>query len=195
MYLLVEQKDTIQIPPDRLSENLDDVIEDIAKKNFEEKINNNMLTIIVKKVERIGEGKLIYGDSNLYVDIKYKSIAFKPELQEVVEGIITDVVEVGAFVNIGGLEGLVHISQIIDDKVVFDGGNRRLVCKKTKKDLKVGDRVRVRIVTLSLNLRIPKSSRIGLTMRQLGLGKLEWIEEERKKTTEKIKKKNEKNKI
>jgi DNA-directed RNA polymerase subunit E' len=45
--------------------------------------------------------------------------------------------------------------------------------------------VRARIVTLSLNEINPRESRVGLTMRQTGLGKLEWIEESRKKEEKK----------
>jgi DNA-directed RNA polymerase subunit E' len=41
--------------------------------------------------------------------------------------------------------------------------------------------VRARIVALSLNERNPRESKIGLTMRQPGLGKIEWIAEDRAK--------------
>ncbi|HEX9908247.1 MAG TPA: DNA-directed RNA polymerase, partial [Thermoplasmata archaeon] len=37
------------------------------------------------------------------------------------------------------------------------------------------------------NERSPRESKIGLTMRQPGLGKLEWIEEDRRKREEKDK--------
>jgi len=43
----------------------------------------------------------------------------------------------------------------------------------------MGDKVRTRIVAVSLNERAPRESKIGLTMRQPSLGKLEWIEEDR----------------
>jgi DNA-directed RNA polymerase subunit E' len=62
-----------------------------------------------------------------------------------------------------------------------DTDNQRLIGKDTKRDLRIGDKVRARIVALSLNERSPRESKIGLTMRQSGLGKFEWIEEDRKK--------------
>jgi DNA-directed RNA polymerase subunit E' len=46
--------------------------------------------------------------------------------------------------------------------------------------LRVGDRVRARIVTVSMNELNYRESKIGLTMRQVGLGKMEWLEEDRK---------------
>ncbi|MDR2854928.1 MAG: DNA-directed RNA polymerase, partial [Methanomicrobiales archaeon] len=43
----------------------------------------------------------------------------------------------------------------------------------------VGDVVRARVVTLSLNEREPRDSKIGLTMRQAGLGARTWLQRER----------------
>jgi DNA-directed RNA polymerase subunit E' len=37
---------------------------------------------------------------------------------------------------------------------------------------------------VDLNEKNPQDSKIGLTMRQPGLGKLEWLEEDRKKRKE-----------
>jgi len=64
------------------------------------------------------------------------------------------------------------------------------VTKESGRSINVGDRLRTRIVAVSLNEREPRDSKIGLTMRQPALGKLEWIEEERiakeKKRTEAV---------
>ena len=92
-----------------------------------------------------------------------------------------EVLKFGAFVRFGPLDGLLHISQIMDDRIDVDDSDQGLLGKDTKRDLKVGDKVRARIVALSLNERSPRESKIGLTMRQPGLGKIEWIEEERAK--------------
>ena len=42
-------------------------------------------------------------------------------------------------------------------------------------------RDRARIVTISINEISPRESKIGLTMRQPGLGKHEWIAEDQNK--------------
>jgi DNA-directed RNA polymerase subunit E' len=59
-----------------------------------------------------------------------------------------------------------------------------LVGKDTGAFLEVFENVRTRVVTSSLNELSPRQSKIGLTMRQPGLGKFEWIEEERRKVKE-----------
>src|SRR5437867_2062416 len=56
------------------------------------------------------------------------------------------------------------------------------------RDLRIGDKVRTRIVAVSLNERAPRESKIGLTMRQPALGKLDWIEEDRARAEGRVRK-------
>jgi DNA-directed RNA polymerase subunit E' len=73
---------------------------------------------------------------------------------------------------------MLHVSQISDEYINYDEKNARLICQESKRFIGVGDVVRVRVVTLSLNEREPRDSKIGLTMRQAGLGTALWLEEE-----------------
>lgn len=104
-------------------------------------------------------------------------ISFKPELQEVVEGEVVDVAEFGIFVRIGPMDALAHVSQIMEDYISYDRKQGVLIGKESRRSIKSGDRVRARIIAVSMKGK-PK---IGLTMKQPGLGKIEWIEEEVKK--------------
>ena len=54
-------------------------------------------------------------------------------------------------------------------------GNQRIIGKETKREIKVGDKVRVKIVSLNLASASMLDSRIGLNMKQLGLGKVDWL--------------------
>ena len=76
------------------------------------------------------------------------------------------------------MKGIIHISHTMDDYVTFSTSNT-LMGKDSKKVLKKRDICLARIIAISYKGDEPK---IGLTMRQPGLGKLEWIEEEKKKT-------------
>jgi DNA-directed RNA polymerase subunit E' len=62
--------------------------------------------------------------------------------------------------------------------------------KDSSKNLRVGDIVRARVVTVSMKDRV-STSKIGLTMRQPYLGKLEWLEKEKKDKKEKASKEKE----
>ncbi|MEA4930228.1 MAG: S1 RNA-binding domain-containing protein [Anaerolineaceae bacterium] len=70
---------------------------------------------------------------------------------EVRKGRVTSLADFGAFVNIGGADGLVHLSEISWDRVV-----------NPTEVLKVGDEVKVKIISIDRDRR-----RIGLSIRQL----------------------------
>jgi len=90
---------------------------------------------------------------------------------------VKEITEFGAFVRLGPIDGLVHVSQLTNDFINHDKKNNTLSGKESGRVLKAGDKVRGRIVTLSLKRG---SAKIGITMRQPYLGKLEWIAEEKK---------------
>ncbi len=182
MYLLTSREKVVRIPPDRLGDDIESVVKDLTWESFEGKIEgNDSLTVLIRNIEPVGLGRVVHGDGAVYQKVKFDSLVFRPTIQEVVEGTICEVMKFGAFVRFGPLDGLLHISQVMDDRIDVDTDNQRLIGKDTKRDLRVGDKVRARIVALSLNERSPRESKIGLTMRQPGLGKLEWLEEDRKK--------------
>jgi DNA-directed RNA polymerase subunit E' len=56
-----------------------------------------------------------------------------------------------------------------------------LASSESNRTLGVGDSVRTRIVTKSIDERNPRDSKIGLTAKQVGLGKHGWLQEEREK--------------
>ncbi len=177
----VERNEVIRIPPNRFSEDIDEVTKELTRKTFEGCIESSSFTVLATDIRRIGDGHIVHGNGSVYQSVAYEAIIFKPQIQEIIEGVVCEVLKFGAFVRFGPLDGLLHISQIMDDRINVDSENQRLVGKETKRDLRVGDKVRVRIVAVSINDRNPRESKIGLTMRQPGLGKLEWIEEDRKK--------------
>ena len=141
--------------------------------------------ITVIEVLRVGEGVIIPGDGAVYYDCSFRLLVWKPELHELVYGIISEIANFGAFMNLGVMRGMIHISQTMDDFVSFSKANS-LLGKASKRSLKTGDLCIARIVAVSHKGNEPK---IGLTMRQPGLGKLDWIKED------KIKKRKEEAKV
>ncbi len=134
--------------------------------------------LLVVDVDEVGEGKIVAGDPGVHYKTKFKMLAFKPELQELVYGKVIDNTEFGAFVRIGPMDGLVHISQLMDDFVSYDSKNSVFLGKQSRHTLKEGDEVRARIISVSFG---KDENKIGLTMRQPGLGAIQWLEEEKKK--------------
>lgn len=189
MYVVVEREDVIRIPPDMLGEDIDNVLEQLAREKIEGKVYSfsreevkdpaevKYIIVLLLSMQKVGDGIIVPGDGAVYQKVRFRALAFHPELQEVVLGSVVDVLKFGAFLNLGPIDGLLHISQIIDDVIDVDTENKRLIGKESKKVLKVKDKLIAKIVALNINDANPRHSRIGLTMRQQGLGKIEWIEE------------------
>ncbi|MCJ2556953.1 MAG: DNA-directed RNA polymerase [Candidatus Thermoplasmatota archaeon] len=190
MYYKVRREEVVRIPPDRLGEDIDELARELTRSTYEGKVaSDKSFTLLATNVERLDEGRIVHGDGAVYQKVAFDAVVLRPLLQEVVDGEICEVMKFGAFIRFGPLDGLLHISQVMDDRVDVDVDNQRLVGKDTKRDLRRGDRVRARIVAASINERSPRESKIGLTMRQPGLGKFEWIEEDRRKGPVKVQKK------
>ncbi|MFA0833550.1 DNA-directed RNA polymerase [Methanobacterium formicicum] len=186
-------EDTVRIPPSRFEEPLNEVAIEIINESYVGKIDKKMgLMVTVKDIEEIGVGKVIMGDGAAYHEVVFNALFFKPELHEIVEGEVIEVTEFGAFIRIGPMDGLVHVSQVTDDYINYDGKRGALIGKESKKSLEEGNKVRARIVALSLKGKSSKETKIGLTMRQPNLGRVEWIEAEKEKRTKKGKSKKEK---
>ncbi len=178
MFYRIKLNDHIRVPPNLFGLTPEEAILQRIKKKYDGYISQELgIVIDVSRVDNIGEGIIIPGDGASYYDTKFELLTFKPELQEVVLGKIKDVADFGAFLVMGPTEGMIHISQTMDDYVSF-GKDKVLLGKESKRTLKVNDLCRARVIAVSFkDITNPK---LGLTMRQPHLGKLEWLEEKEK---------------
>lgn len=183
MYYRTQIKDYIRVPPDHFQLPKEEAIVAMIKKAYEGHISKQLGVVIeVSQIFNVGEGIIIPGDGATYYETTFELLTFKPEMQEVLLGRINDIADFGAFINLGPIEGMIHISQTMDDYVSFSK-ERVLMGKDSKRSLKVGDLCRARIIAVSY--KDPTNPKIGLTMRQPGLGRLEWLEEEPQKAGKK----------
>jgi len=174
VFYKVKIKDHIRVSPDKFGEDVKTALIKEVKSKYEGFISKELGFVIdVLDVEDYKDGVIIPGDGASYYATTFELLTYNLGLQEVILGKIKDVQEFGAFMTIGPVEGMIHISQSMDDFVSF-GKDKVLLGKDNKRTLKVGDTCRARVIAVSFkDLTNPK---IGLTMRQAGLGKLDWIE-------------------
>jgi DNA-directed RNA polymerase subunit E' len=188
MYYRIRLADKVRVPPHRLGEDLRTVILDVLQEQLEGSIDKEIgIFIAVTKVLDVGEGEIVPGDGAVYYDVEFEALVLRLALQEVVEGLVVETTSFGAFVSLGPIDAMLHVSQISDEYINYDEKNARLICQESKRFIAVGEPVRARVVTLSLNEREPRDSKIGLTMRQSGLGTARWLEEDLAKEKEKEK--------
>ena len=182
MYKKARLVDTVRVPPERLDEVSEDLILELLQDKLEGMCDEQLGWIVaVTDVHETGEGKILYNEGGVFYEAEFDAVVFEPMMQEVIDGKVVETVSFGLFVNVGPVEALLHASQIGDDYFSFDEENERMHSRETSREVGIGDGVRARIVTVSIDERNPRESKIGLTARQSGLGKHGWLEEEAQK--------------
>ena len=175
MFYLIEVEDHIRVEPKLFGLPTQEAVENQLRETYSDYYDKEMgKAVAVIEVLEVGKGVIIPGDGAAYYNSKFKLLVWKPELQELVYGTISEITTFGAFIEMGAMRGMIHISQTMDDYVSFSKSNS-LLGKATKRNLKAGDLCLARIVAISHRGDEPK---IGVTMRQPGLGKLDWIKED-----------------
>lgn len=97
---------------------------------------------MVTRVERFGKGNIVLSRREILdEERKARMDELRKTLVEgaTVEGVVRRIVDFGAFVDIGGVDGLLHMSDITYDRI-FPGA------KNIEKYVKVNDRIRVQIL-------------------------------------------------
>ena len=151
MYYKIQLMDKVRVPPHRLGEALGKVILDVLQEQAEGSIDKEIgIFIAIPKVLTIGEGELFRGMVLSITMSNSKLLVLRLMLQEVIEGLVVETTELGAFVSLGPIDAMLHVSQISDEYINYDEKNARLICQDSKRFIGVGDAVRARVVTLSL---------------------------------------------
>lgn len=185
MFYIAEVQDYIRVEPKLFGLPTIEAVEQQLKETYANYFDRELGKVItVIDVLSVGDGVIIPGDGAAYYESTFKLLAWKPELHELVYGRIDEITNFGAFINLGVMKGMIHISQTMEDFVSFSKTSS-LLGKNTKRTINKGDFCLARIVAISYKGDEPK---IGLTMRQPGLGKVEWIKEEKKKKDAEAKK-------
>ncbi len=178
MFYTTEIEDYIRVIPAYFNMPVKDAVTKQLQQSYKDFISKELgIVIAVIDVMEVGEGIIIPGDGAAYYKSTFKVLNFKPEIQELVYCRVSEITNFGAFMDLGCIEGMIHIGQTMDDFVSFSKSNT-LIGKNNKRSLKKDDLCLARIVAISHKGEQPK---IGLTMRQPGLGKLEWIAEDKRR--------------
>ncbi len=178
MFYELNIKDHIRVSPEKFGDSVENSVLAALTDRLEGYVSEEIGFVVgVVGVDDIGEGVILQGDGAAHYETTFRVLTFKPELQEVILGKISDITDFGAFMDIGAIDGMIHIGQTMDDYVSFSNGV--LQGKESKRVLKVNDQCRARIIAVSY--KDPGNPKIGLTMRQNRMGSLNWVEEEIKK--------------
>jgi DNA-directed RNA polymerase subunit E' len=183
MYYVYSVKDTFKMPPEYFDKDIGEVATKILKRKYEGTIDKSLGVIVaIFNIRGVSDGAIYAGDPSLHHEAEFDMLTYMPYVEEIVAGEVTELAEFGAFIRIGPIDGLVHVSQITNDFLSFDRKVPAFISKRSGRMLKKGDIVFAKISTVSMKTSV-KDSKIALTMKPEGLGKQEWINEgERSKT-------------
>ncbi len=174
MYRLYRFKDIVRIPPEKFGEDLKKVALELLREEYEGLLDEDLgLILTVTDVDIAPEGYIIPGDGATYHEAVFTLLAFKPLRNEVVEGTVVNVTKTGVYVNIGPIDGMVHRSQLGDERFEYDPATGSMIGTQTKTRIKRGDLVRARIVQISTK----RGLKVGLSMKGPFLGKIKDAEE------------------
>ncbi len=178
MYKIITVEDKVRVPPRKFSLKADDAVKESLEERWEGVTDRRVgVVLAVTSIEKIGEGKIMPGDGGIHYPVEFRMLVYTPDTHEVVKGNVIDVTEFGVFVRMGPVDGMIHVSQLMDDYVSYDAKNAAFHGRESKRSVKEGDVVRARIVSVSMDAN---QFKIGLTTRQPSLGVLSWIEKEKK---------------
>lgn len=176
MYRIYSVIDVFKMSPGAFGEDLEKVAFEELSKRYESTVDKDLgIIITVFNIRNVGEGLIYPNDPNTHHDVEFDVLAYMPQVEEIVAGEVSELAEFGAFIKIGPIDGLVHVSQITNEFLSFDRKIPAFTSRKSNISLKKGDFVYAKISTVSLKGTV-KDSKIALTMRPEGLGKLEWLE-------------------
>jgi len=94
------------------------------------------------------DNKLIFSEKEAVKDDMQARFS-ELKIGDVVEGVVTGVIDFGAFVNVDGIEGLIHISEISWERV-----------EDPRKYIKVGETVKAKIIAID-------KDRLSLSLKQM----------------------------
>jgi DNA-directed RNA polymerase subunit E' len=173
-------KDSVSIPPKYIGKDITESATEMLRNKYERTIDKELgIILAVFNVRDISEGYILPEDPNTHHNVTFDVLSFGVEVEEVVQGEVSELVEYGAFVRIGPLDALVHLSQITTDFVSFDRKAGVLVSRSLGRSLKKGDVVYAKVSTVSMGNNV-QNTKVALTMRPEGLGKPEWLLESAK---------------
>lgn len=106
-------------------------------------------------------------ESDRYVSAWLKCVYLRDRIGQTFEGLITTVVEFGAFVQLTavGVDGLLHIDNLRDDEYVMEPGGRAWIGRARKRRIGMG--VRVHVIVTSVN---PIEGLVDLTLVEVEQG-------------------------
>ena len=120
MFYLTEVEDHIRVEPRHFGLPTKEAVERQLEESYVNHVTKELGYVLsVVEVSEVSDGVIIPGDGSPFYKSIFTLLTRKPELHELVYGTIAEITAFGAFVQIGPLQGMIHISQTMEDYVTL----------------------------------------------------------------------------
>lgn len=182
MFELMTFEGSVRVLPEDIGSARDEAVRKSLGRTYENKVLPDIgVVLAITRAWDIAGGTIEVDDAGVHYTAKYEALVFVPKVHEMVLGHVVDITDFGVFIRFGPIDGLCHISQVVNDFVSYDKKTYVLTTKQANKTLKVGETVKARVIGVSLEKK--DVNKINLTMRQPGLGSLEWLKMDKEAKT------------
>lgn len=130
------------------------VISNYLDKKIDEKKKTKFSKLAIKFADMSSDAERKAEEAERELE-KIKMCEYMSEhIDEEFDGIISSVTSFGIFVELENtIEGLVHVENMKDDYYIFDEKNVLMIGKHTKKVLKIGDKIKIKVIAADKMLR------------------------------------------
>jgi DNA-directed RNA polymerase subunit E' len=134
IFKILTVRDEARVLPTKFSFEMNEAVKQSLQEQIEGKLDPDIgVFLAVTEVLSVGEGKILPEDGAIYYPAEFKVLVYSPEMNEIVLGEVVDVTEFGAFTRIGPIDALIHVSQVMDDKISYNAKSAVFVGKKSGK--------------------------------------------------------------
>lgn len=134
------------------------IVHRIIKDHINGRLNQKMYTSLEKKLPEIADQTSMTEkraeEAEREVEDMKKAQYMSKFIGDEFEGIISSLTNFGMFIQLENtIEGLVHFNNMLDDYYDFDEENYYIIGERTKKQYKLGDQVKVKVIDANIARR------------------------------------------
>jgi ribonuclease R len=130
------------------------IIKEFIKGKIDEKREQKLKKFVEEASKQSSEMERLAQEAERETDDLKKAEFMMDKIGNVYSGIISSVTAFGMFVELENtIEGLVHISNMVDDYYIYDEKHHALIGERTKKRYRLGDRITVKVIKVDIETR------------------------------------------
>lgn len=145
MFFIANRERELTMHPSFFDSGASEMIKEKLHEDLEGKIEGTLMIIQIIEVDEVSEPKLVPGTGMASYVLSYRALVWRPYRGEVVDGLVTSVVNNGFFVDVGGMSVFVSRTMIPQNLKYSLEGSTAAFTDNSDQTVEKGTQVRLRI--------------------------------------------------